>query len=129
MNQIIIEFPIDVEITTEQQIKLLGLIKDICDNNRPKDMLLWPASVGDLITYMPITQEEEETGKQIEYDVSTFHIGCSIRTRTAGDVRYRAEHRNRYFSLPNDCDLRCLKDRDFFEDCICCPGKNNEEVK
>ena len=72
-----IEFPIPVELKDGGE-GIYRVVSEICKQNSPEGMVLWPASYGSKPLYIPLTKEDEEE-RCSEFDDSIYHIGCSIR--------------------------------------------------
>jgi hypothetical protein len=90
-------FPVPVEIPKEQYQKLIDVLSEICkvyEEQNPR-RIMWVFGMGSKVTYMPMTREEELSGKHIEFDdsVESFEIF----------------ERERYFPVPQD--KWYLKDR------------------
>jgi len=76
-----ISFPVDVEITDEEAQQLVKMASAICDRWKATHpgRTMWPFGIGCKPTYIPMTREEEEAGRGIEFDESTFAIECYER--------------------------------------------------
>jgi hypothetical protein len=79
-SSIEITFPLPVNISQSQQRRLVDLISEICDcyEERHPGRVMWPFGIGSRITYMPMTQAEEQE-RGMEFDNSCFSIECSER--------------------------------------------------
>lgn len=81
IRRIEINFPEPVELTNDQQRRLDAIASEMCKAYVAlhPGRVMWPFGCGFKITYMPMTREEEEAGKHIEFDNDTFEIECSER--------------------------------------------------
>ena len=78
-TQIIISFPIQVEITDDVCKGLVDIIQDyVCEpykNNNP-DRTMWVFGVGDMMTVNPLMLSDHEP---IPFDSNVLHIECAER--------------------------------------------------
>ena len=72
-----ITFPVTVDLGKHAQ-RLTQVVSEICKENTPKGMVMWPSEVGYKMTYMPMTQEEEKH-RGCEFDEDVFEIRCFMR--------------------------------------------------
>ncbi len=81
IRRIEINFPEPVELTNDQQNRLDAIAGEMCKayGQMHPGRVMWPFGCGFKITYMPMTREEEQAGKHIEFDPDTFEIECSER--------------------------------------------------
>lgn len=81
IRHIEINFPEGVELTNDCQRRLDAIAGELCDVwvKMHPGRVMWPSGIGFKITYMPMTREEEEAGRHIEFDNDTFEISCFER--------------------------------------------------
>lgn len=78
VSKIEIFFPVKVNLTPQKQKAIYDIISDLCDENTPKGMVMWPFGIGSKPTYIPMTKEDEAE-RGIEFDDQVFFIECSAR--------------------------------------------------
>ena len=79
-------FPVPVALPDRWQQRLDQLVGEVCaayEAAHP-DRIMWPAGVGQRITYMPMTREEEQE-RGLEFDETTFAIDVAERERYEGE--------------------------------------------
>lgn len=81
IRRIEVNFPEPVDLTDDQQRRLDAIAGELCKvwQAAHPGRVMWPFGCGFKITYVPITREDEEAGKHIEFDFDTFEIECSER--------------------------------------------------
>lgn len=81
-----ISFPVGVDISRENQIRLDEVVTAICRDYEATHpgRIMWPAGFGDRITFMPMTAEEEQT-RGIEFDSSVLAIDVAEREAYPGE--------------------------------------------
>lgn len=81
MRGIEITFHVDVEVPDSLYRALNELVGIVCkeyEKTHP-DRVMWAFGQGNKITYMPMTKEEEDAGKGIEFDENTYAIEVAER--------------------------------------------------
>jgi len=76
-----VSFSQPVELTDEEERQLVELMGKVCERyerDHP-DRVMWPAGIGFKPTYIPMTREEEEAGRHMEFDEGIFSIECFER--------------------------------------------------
>lgn len=83
LRRIEVTFPVPVDMPDDFQQRLVELIDAVCKAYEAENpgRVMWPFGVGSKITYMPMTREEEEAGRGMEFDDDTLAIECAERER------------------------------------------------
>lgn len=83
LRRIEVTFPAPVDMPDDFQQRLVELVGEVCKAYEAKNpgRVMWPFGVGSKITYMPMTREEEEAGRGMEFDDDTLSIECAERER------------------------------------------------
>jgi hypothetical protein len=80
IRKIEVDFPIEVDLSSDVQQELQNLVMKICKANCPPNHAFWPMATGSKPTFIPMTAEDEQEGG-MEFDDSIYHIECGIRQR------------------------------------------------
>lgn len=98
IHRIEITFPVGVDLPRGVEQELVEIADRICRayEAEHRDSVMWPAGIGNKVTYMPWTAAEEAAGRHMEFDDSVFAIDCTERERfdtepyTPGDNDWQA---------------------------------------
>lgn len=93
-TRVIIDFAAPVDIADDMQQAIVKFADIICRDYEKANSgrAMWPCGIGQMPTYIPMTREEEEAGRHIEFDENIFHIDCAERERYPDErPRPRAE--------------------------------------
>lgn len=80
-RQIMVTFPVGVELSREEEVALHDLVSAICKRyvaSHP-GRVMWPAGWGGYCTSMPITAEDEANGVPLEFDMEVLHAEVAER--------------------------------------------------
>lgn len=85
ISRIVIDFAASVELADDMQQAIVKLASIVCDDyeRAHPDRVMWPFGIGQLPTYIPMTREEEEAGRHLEFDETVFSVDCHERERYA----------------------------------------------
>ncbi len=72
-----------VDLPRDFEHRLVKLVDEVCRAHMAAhpELVMWPSGTGKKITYMPMTQAEEQAGLHITFDESVFSIDCCARPR------------------------------------------------
>ena len=92
--QIHINFPVGVSLPAGFERRLSDLVDEVCNayEAEHQDRVMWPAGHGSKITYMPMTQAEEQAGLHMTFDDSVYAIDVAERERYEGDPYFRGDY-------------------------------------
>lgn len=76
-----ITFPVAVEIPKGFYQKLDEVITDVCKHYMATHpgRVMWTFGCGDKVLYMPMTKEEEDAGRHMEFDEGIYQIEVAER--------------------------------------------------
>lgn len=75
VTKIEIFFPVPVKLTAEKQKAIHDIVYDLCKENPPDGMVMWPFGVGCKPTYIPLTAEEAgERGPEFDDQVFFYRM-------------------------------------------------------
>lgn len=71
-----VDFPRKVFVADRTFQRLVDCVSEICKDYEKMHpgRVMWPAGIGSKITYMPMTKEEEDAGRHIEFQDDTLHV-------------------------------------------------------
>ena len=94
ITRIVVDFAAPVDVADDMQRAIVKFADIICRDYEKANpgRAMWPCGIGSMPTYIPMTREEEEAGRHIEFDDSVCHIDCAERERYPDErPRPRAE--------------------------------------
>jgi hypothetical protein len=82
ISSIQVSFPVPVDVPDEDYRELMNLISRICKRyeRQHPDRVMWPAGIGGLPVFIPMTAEEEKE-RGPEFDMSVLSVDCSEREK------------------------------------------------
>jgi hypothetical protein len=110
--EIIVTFPVPVELSREEESALDALLRTVCKRYEAANpgRVMWAAGWGGLCTSMPITAEDERNGVPLAFDMSVLHVEVAERA----DYRWpcakcgmeQGDHRDHILNPPaGDCEF------------------------